>query len=85
MVLLDVVTGAVSIADAFSLGENFLPLRITYALFLSCFSTQHSISATLYFPPVSKHNTVYLEFCVVLNRQLLEVLLLFVCCGVHIL
>ena len=29
------------------------------ALFLSCFSTHHSISPTLYFSPVSVHNTVY--------------------------
>ena len=46
------------------------------------------VSRTLYFSPVSVHNTLHLhsaELCVVLNRQRLEILLLFVCCGVHIL
>ena len=62
-----------------SLLFQYTTLYITHPLFLSCFSTQHCISPTLYFSPVSVHNTVYLhsaEFCVVLNRQLLEFLLL---------
>ena len=46
------------------------------------------VSPTLCFSPVSVHNALHLhsaELCVVLNRQRLEILLLFVCCGVHIL
>jgi len=59
MAFLDVVAGAVFIFDAFSVGDIFLSLRITPALFPSCFSTQHCISPTLYFSPVSVHNIVY--------------------------
>jgi len=32
---------------------------INHALFLSSFSTQHSVSTTFYFTPVSIHNILY--------------------------
>ena len=56
---IDVDTGAVFIVDAFSIGDIYLSLRIINALFLSCFSTQHRISPTIYFSPVPVHNTLY--------------------------
>ena len=65
MALLDVVTGAVFIVNAFKVYVNFLWLRITqrsisllfqYTTLYIC--TYHQ---SLYFSPVSVHNTVYLH------------------------
>ena len=59
MAPIDVDTGVVFIVDDFSMDDKYLSLLITQALFLACFSTQHGISRTIYFSPVSVHNTVY--------------------------
>jgi len=53
-----IATGAVFIVDACSIGDIFPTLGVTHALFLSCFSTQHFITPTVYLSPVSVHNTV---------------------------
>jgi hypothetical protein len=63
MALLDVVTGAVLIDDAFRVCDNFLWIRIADRSISLLFqhTTLYICHPPLYFSPVSAHNTEYLS------------------------